>query len=172
MVRNIMSNQDVEEILNRTVELIEGVFAEYGVPHVEPFFAEEHVTMLDDNTTVQYQDVLNYNIVYREAPKLNEKVHLLSIAILINATSDKHANCRLEATTMNTRDEKNNYICRWRYRCMLSGEEAHDFKKMIEEMLDDTVYEEGGKLPHLLCISKLEDNGFTHKKYFTPPLDK
>ena len=172
MVRNIMSNQDVEEILNRTVELIEGVFAEYGVPHVEPFFAEEHVTMLDDNTTVQYQDVLKYNIVYREAPKLNEKVHLLSIAILINATSDKHANCRLEATTMNTRDEKNNYICRWRYRCMLSGEEAHDFKKMIEEMLDDTVYEEGGKLPHLLCISKLEDNGFTHKKYFTPPLDK
>lgn len=172
MVRNIMSNQDVEEILNRTVELIEGVFAEYGVPHVEPFFAEEHVTMLDDNTTVQYQDVLTYNIVYREAPKLNEKVHLLSIAILINATSDKHANCRLEATTMNTRDEKNNYICRWRYRCMLSGEEAPDFKKMIEEMLDDTVYEEGGKLPHLLCISKLEDNGFTHKKYFTPPLDK
>lgn len=172
MVRNIMSNQDVEEILNRTVELIEGVFAEYGVPHVEPFFAEEHVTMLDDNTTVQYQDVLNYNIVYREAPKLNEKVHLLSIAILINATSDKHANCRLEATTMNTRDEKNNYICKWRYRCMLSGEEAPDFKKMIEEMLDDTVYEEGGKLPHLLCISKLEDNGFTHKKYFTPPLDK
>ena len=172
MVRNIMSNQDVEEILNRTVELIEGVFAEYGVPHVEPVFAEEHVTMLDDNTTVQYQDVLNYNIVYREAPKLNEKVHLLSIAIRINATSDKHANCRLDATTMNTRDEKNNYICRWRYRCMLSGEEAPDFKKMIEEMLDDTVYEEGGKLPHLLCISKLEDNGFTHKKYFTPPLDK
>lgn len=172
MVRNIMPNQDVEEILNHTVELIEGVFAEYGVPHVEPFFAEEHVTMLDDNTTVQYQDVLNYNIVYREAPKLNEKVHLLSIAILINATSGKHANCRLEATTMNTRDEKNNYICRWRYRCMLSGEEAPDFKKMIEEMLDDTVYEEGGKLPHLLCISKLEDNGFTHKKYFTPPLDK
>ena len=172
MVRNIMSNQDVEEILNRTVELIEGVFAEYGVPHVEPVFAEEHVTMLDDNTTVQYQDVLNYNIVYREAPKLNEKVHLLSIAILINATSGKHANCRLDATTMNTRDEKNNYICRWRYRCMLSGEEAPDFKKMIEEMLDDTVYEEGGKLPHLLCISKLEDNGFTHKKYFTPPIDK
>lgn len=166
MVRNIMSNQDVEEILNRTVELIEGVFAEYGVPHVEPVFAEEHVTMLDDNTTVQYQDVLNYNIVYREAPKLNEKVHLLSIAIRINATSDKHANCRLDATTMNTRDEKNNYICRWRYRCMLSGEEAPDFKKMIEEMLDDTVYEEGGKLPHLLCISKLEDNGFTQQKIF------
>ena len=77
-----------------------------------------------------------------------------------------------DATTMNTRDEKNNYICRWRYRCMLSGEEAPDFKKMIEEMLDDTVYEEGGKLPHLLCISKLEDNGFTQQKYFTPPIEK
>lgn len=110
MVRNIMSNQDVEEILNRTVELIEGAFAEYGVPHVEPVFAEEHVTKLDDKNPVQYQDVLKYNIVYQKSPKLNDNVHLLAISIVINATSDKHATCRLDATTMNTRDEKNNYI--------------------------------------------------------------
>lgn len=170
MVRNIISNQDVEEILNRTVELIEGAFAEYGVPHVEPVFAEEHVTKLDDKTPVQYQDVLKYNIIYRDSPKLNEKVHLVALNIVINATSDKHATCRIDATTINQRDEERRYICRWRHMCMWSGEEAPDFKKMIDEMLDDTVYEEGGKLPHLLCISKLED-GFTKKKYFTPPLD-
>lgn len=172
MVRNIMSNQDVEEILNRTVELIEGAFAEYGVPHVEPIFAEEHVTRLDDKSPVQYQDVLKYNILYTKPTKLNDKVHLLAISIVINATSDKHATCRIDATTMNTRDEENRYICRWRHMCMWSGEEAPDFKKMIEEMLDDSVYEEGGKLPHLLCISKLLDDGFTQQKYFTPPLDK
>ena len=171
MVRNIISNQDVEEILNRTVELIEGAFAEYGVPHVEPVFAEEHVTKLDDKTPVPYQDVLKYNIIYRDSPKLNEKVHLVALNIVINATSDKHATCRIDATTINQRDEERRYICKWRHMCMWSGEEAPDFKKMIDEMLDDTVYEEGGKLPHLLCISKLED-GFTQQKYFTPPLDK
>ena len=160
MVRNIMSNQDVEEILNRTVELIEGAFAEYGVPHVEPVFAEEHVTKLDDKNPVQYQDVLKYNIVYRDAPKLNEKVHLVALAIVINATSDKHATCRITATTINQRDEERRYICKWRHMCMWSGEDAPDFKKMIDEMLDDTVYEEGGKLPHLLCISKLDEDGF------------
>lgn len=172
MVRNIISNQDVEEILNRTVELIEGSFAEYGVPHVEPVFAEEHVTKLDDRNPVQYQDVLKYNIVYRDAPKLNEKVHLVALNIVINATSDKHATCRIDATTINQRDEESRYICKWRHMCMWSGEEAPDFKKMIDEMLDDTVYEEGGTLPHLLCISKLLDDGFTQQKYFTPPLDK
>lgn len=172
MVRNIMSNQDVEEILNRTVELIEGAFAEYGVPHVEPVFAEEHVTKLDDKNPAQYQDVLKYNIIYRDAPKLNEKVHLVALAIVINATSDKHATCRIEATTINQRDEESKYICKWRHMCMWSGEEAPDFKQMIDEMLDDRVYEEGGKLPHLLCISKLLDDGFTQQKYFTPPLDK
>lgn len=171
MVRNIISNQDVEEILNRTVELIEGAFAEYGVPHVEPVFAEEHVMKIDDKIPVQYQDVLKYNIVYRDSPKLNEKVLLVALNIVINATSDKHATCRIDATTINQRDEENRYICRWRHMCMWSGEEAPDFKKMIDEMLDDTVYEEGGKLPHLLCISKLED-GFTQQKYFNPPLDK
>ena len=172
MVRNIISNQDVEEILNRTVELIEGAFAEYGVPHVEPVFAEEHVTKIDDKVPVQYQDVLKYNIIYRDAPKLNEKVHLVALAIVINATSDKHATCRITATTINQRDEERKYICKWRHMCMWSGEEAPDFKKMIDEMLDDTVYEEGGKLPHLLAISKLLDDGFTQQKYFTPPLDK
>ena len=172
MVRNIMSNQDVEEIINRTVELIEGAFYEYGVPHVEPVFAEEHVTKLDDKNPVQYQDVLKYNIIYRDAPKLTEKVHLVALAIVINATSDKHATCRIDATTINQRDEERRYICRWRHMCMWSGEEVPDFKKMIDEMLDSTVYEEGGKLPHLLCISKLLDDGFTQKKYFTPPLDK
>ena len=172
MVRNIISNQDVEEILNRTVELIEGAFAEYGVPHVEPVFAEEHVTKIEDKVPVQYQDVLKYNIIYRDAPKLNEKVHLVALAIVINATSDKHATCRITATTINQRDEERKYICKWRHMCMWSGEEAPDFKKMIDEMLDDTVYEEGGKLPHLLAISKLLDDGFTQQKYFTPPLDK
>ena len=172
MVRNIISNQDVEEILNRTVDLIEGAFAEYGVPHVEPVFAEEHVSKIDDKVPVQYQDVLKYNIIYREPPKLNEKVHLVALAIVINATSDKHATCRINATTVNKRDEERSYICRWRHMCMWSGEEAPDFKKMIDEMLDDTVYEEGGKLPHLLCISKLEKDGFTQQKLFTPPLDK
>lgn len=171
MVRNIMSNQDVEEILNRTVELIEGAFAEYCVPHVEPVFAEEHVTKLDDKSPVQYQDVLKYNIIYRDAPKLNEKVHLVALTIVINATSDKHATCRIDATTINQRDEDNRYICKWRHMCMWSGEEAPDFKQMIDEMLDDTVYEEGGKLPHLLCISKLDKDGFTQQKYFTPPLE-
>lgn len=172
MVRNIMSNQDVEEILNRTVELIEGAFAEYGVPHAEPIFAEEHVTKLDDKSPVQYQDVLKYNIIYRDSPKLNEKVHLVALAIVINATSDKHATCRIEATTINQRDEESRYICKWRHMCMWNGDESPDFKKMIEEMLDDRVYEEGGELPHLLCISKLLDDGFTQQKYFTPPLDK
>ena len=172
MVRNIISNQDVEEILNRTVELIEGAFAEYGVPHVEPVFAEEHVTKIEDKVPVQYQDVLKYNIIYRDAPKLNEKVHLVALAIVINATSDKHATCRITATTINQRDEERKYICKWRHMCMWSGEEAPDFKKMIDEMLDDTVYEEGGKLPHLLAISKLLDDGFTQQKNFTPPLDK
>lgn len=172
MVRNILSNQDVEEILNRTVELIEGAFAEYGVPHVEPVFAEEHVTKLDDKSPVQYQDVLKYKIIYSDSPKLNEKVHLVSLDIVINATSDKHATCRINATTLNQRDEENMYLCKWRHMCMWSGEEAPDFKKMIDEMLDDTVYEEGGKLPHLLCITKLVDDGFTQQKYFTPPLDK
>lgn len=172
MVRNIISNQDVEEILNRTVELIEGAFAEYGVPHVEPVFAEEHVTKIEDKVPVQYQDVLKYNIVYRDSPKLNEKVHLVAMSIVINATSDKHATCRINATTLNQRDEENRYLCKWRHMCMWSGEEAPDFKKMIDEMLDDTVYEEGGKLPHLLCILKLADDGFTQQKYFTPPLDK
>lgn len=172
MVRNIISNQDVEEILNRTVELIEGAFAEYGVPHVEPVFAEEHVTKLDDKNPVQYQDVLKYNIIYRDSPKLNEKVHLVALDIVINATSDKHATCRINATTINQRDEKNRFICRWRHMCMWSGEEAPDFKKMIDEMLDDTVYEDAVKLPHLLAISKLLDDGFTQQKIFTPPLDK
>jgi len=172
MVRNIISNQDAEEILNRTVELIEGAFAEYGVPHVEPVFAEEHVMKIEDKSPVQYQDVLKYKIIYNNSPKLNEKVHLVAMDIVINATSDKHATCRINATTLNKRDEDNRYLCKWRHMCMWSGEEAPDFKKMIDEMLDDTVYEEGGKLPHLLCISKLEDNGFTQQKYFTPPLDK
>ena len=172
MVRNIMSNQDVEEILNRTVELIEGAFAEYGVPHVEPIFAEEHVTKLDYNNPVLYQYVLKYNIVYRDAPKLNDAVSLLRISIVINANSDKHATCLLDVTTMNTRDEERRYICQWRHMCRWSGEDTPEFAKMIDEMLDDRVYEEGGKLPHLLCISKLLDDGFTQKKYFTPPLDK
>lgn len=172
MVRNIISNKDVEEILSRTVELIEGAFAEYGVPHVEPVFAEEHVTKLYYKTPVQYQDVLKYNIVYTKPPQLNDKVHLLAISIVINATSDKHATCRLDTTTMNTRDKENRYACRWRHMCMLNGEESPDFKKMIEEMLDDRVYEEGGELPHLNCISKYLDDGFTKQKYFTPPLDK
>ena len=172
MVRNLMSNHDVEEIIDRTVQIIEGAFAEYGVPHVEPVFAEEHVAKLDYKNPVLYQDVLKYNIIYSDAPKLNDKVSLLRISIVINANSDKHATCRIDATTMNTRDEENRYICMWRHKCMWSGEESPDFKKMIEEMLDDTVYEEGGKLPHLLCISKLLDDGFTQQKYFTPPLDK
>ena len=67
MVRNIMSNQDVEEILNRTVELIEGAFAEYGVPHVEPVFAEEHVMKIEDKSPVQYQDVLKYKSTRSES---------------------------------------------------------------------------------------------------------
>ena len=131
MVRNIMSNQDVEEILNRTVELIEGAFAEYGVPHVEPVFAEEHVTKLDDKNPVQYQDVLKYNIIYRDAPKLNEKVHLVALAIVINATSDKHATCRITATTINQRDEERKYICKWRHMCMWSGETMVSHSKNI-----------------------------------------
>lgn len=172
MVRNIMSNQYVEEILNRTVELIEGAFAEYGVPHVEPIFAEEHVSRLSDNTPVQYQDVLKYDIVYPDNVKLNEKVILSAVSIVINATDSKSVMCRITATTINKRDENNTYICRWRGMWTWTDCETTDLKLMIEEMLDDRLYEEGGELPHLLCISKLLDNGFTKQKYFTPPLDK
>jgi hypothetical protein len=171
MPRKIISNRDVKEILKRTVELIEGAFYEYGVPHVEPVFSEEHVTRLPYNTPFQYQDILKYDIVYPGNVKLNEKVMLSAVSIVLNATDIKNVMCRITATTINKIDEYNNYLCRWRGMCTLTDGEAPDFKLMIDDMLDDSVYEEGNKLPHLLTICKILDNGFIQQKLFTPPLD-
>lgn len=171
MVRPLISNQKLEEILNRTVEIIEGAFAEYGIPHVEPVFAEEHVTRFSDKTPVQYKDVLKYDIVYPDNVNLKEKVRLAALSIVINVSGCNDVMCRITATTINKRDESNTYICKWRGMWKWSDGEAPDFKRMIVDMLDDSVYEYGYKLIHLLAISKLLDNGFTQQKYFTPTLD-
>ena len=171
MVRPLISNQKLEKILNRTVELIEGAFAEYGIPHVEPVFAEEHVTRFSDKTPVQYQDVLKYDIVYPDNVNLNEKVRLAALSIVINASGCNDVMCRITATTINKRDENNTYICKWRGVWQWTDGEAPDFKLMIDDMLDDSVYEEGGQLTHLLSISKLLDHGFTKQIYFPPRLD-
>lgn len=150
MVRNIISNQDVDELLSSTVGIIEDALHEYGLPHKEPVFIEEHVKKIDGSGPVKYKDVLTYKIEYDDGFKLNDEVSLTTLAILIIGTSDNAPKCHVNVITANERKGKHSYVCTW------SLPNPDDFNKVVKEFFDDSIYEDCVHLDHLLCRVRMD----------------
>lgn len=142
MIRNIISNQDVDELLSNAVATIEDTFAKDGVPHVEPVFVYEHVNRLGDG----YEDSLRYDIVYKDGFgfDFDAEVSLRSISIFIDGTSDNPPKCHIRVKSLHERVGKNTYLCTWK------GDSPSELKGILADMFDDSVYNETVELKHLL----------------------
>lgn len=143
MVRNIISNQDVDDIVSNAVTTIEETLAKNGVPHVEPVFVSEHVNKIGEG----YEDSLQYDIVYKDGFDFDAEVSLNSISIFITGTSDNPPKCHIRAKSSHERVGMDKYICAWK------GDSPSEIKDMLDEMFDDSVYnvyKDTDKLKHLL----------------------
>ena len=150
MVRNIISNQDVDDIVSHTVGIIDSFLRKYGAPHIDPVFVEEHVSKVSGSEPVQYQDELIYEIVYKDGVKLNDTATIQKVSIIIEGTSDNEPSRYIKAEVVRKPTCKDKFLGMWKLNNMA------EFRTMLKEMMDGSVSEPSYSLSHLLFFRRID----------------
>jgi hypothetical protein len=150
MVRNIISNQDVEDIISNTVGIIDSFLHKYGAPHIDPVFVGEHVYKASGSGPLRYQDELIYEIVYKDGVKLNDTATIQKVTIVIEGTSDNEPSRYIKAEVVRKPTGKDKFLGTWKLSNMA------EFRTMLKEMMDNSVSEPSYSLPHLLFFRRID----------------
>lgn len=150
MIRNIISNQDVDDIVSHTVGIIDSFLHKYGAPHVDPVFVGEHVRKLSGSEPLRYQDELIYEIVYKDGVKLNDIATIQKVSIIIEGTSDNEPTRYIKAEVVRKPTCKDKYLGTWKLDNMA------EFRTMLKEMMDNSVTEPSPSLSHLLFFRNID----------------
>ena len=150
MVRNIISNQDVDDIISHTVGIIDSFLRKYGAPHIDPVFVEEHVSKVSGSEPMQYQDEIIYEIVYKDGVKLNDTATIQKVSIIIEGTSDNEPSRYIKAEVVRKPTCKDKFLGTWKLNNMA------EFRTMLKEMMDGSVSEPSYSLPHLLFFRRID----------------
>ena len=150
MIRNIISNQDVDDIVSHTVGIIDSFLHKYGAPHIEPVFVGEHVRKLSGSEPLRYQDELIYEIVYKDGVKLNDIATIQKVSIIIEGTSDNEPTRYIKAEVVRKPTCKDKYLGTWKLDNMA------EFRTMLKEMMDNSVTEPSPSLSHLQFFRNID----------------
>ena len=150
MIRNIISNQDVDDIVSHTVGIIDSFLHKYGAPHVDPVFVGEHVRKLSGSEPLRYQDELIYEIVYKDGVKLNDIATIQKVSIIIEGTSDNEPTRYIKAEVVRKPTCKDKYLGTWKLSNMA------EFRTMLREMMDNSVAEPSPSLSHLQFFRNID----------------
>ena len=150
MVRNIISTQDVDDIISNTVDIIDAFLSGYGAPHIDPVFVREHVSKVSASEPLQYQDKLMYEIVYKDGVKLNDTATIQKLSITIEGTSGNKPSSYIEAEVVRKPTSKDKYLGTWKLDNMA------EFEPMLKEMMDNSVSEPSPSLPHLQFFRNID----------------
>ena len=150
MIRNIISNQDVDDIVSHTVGIIDSFLHKYGAPHVDPVFVGEHVRKLSGSEPLRYQDELIYEIVYKDGVKLNDIATIQKVSIIIEGTSDNEPTRYIKAEVVRKPTCKDKYLGTWKLDNMA------EFRTMLKEMMDNSVTEPSPSLSHLQFFRNID----------------
>ncbi len=150
MIRNIISNQDVDDIVSHTVGIIDSFLHKYGAPHIEPVFVGEHVRKLSGSEPLRYQDELIYEIVYKDGVKLNDIATIQKVSIIIEGTSDNEPTRYIKAEVVRKPTCKDKYLGTWKLSNMA------EFRTMLREMMDNSVLEPSPSLSHLQFFRNID----------------
>ena len=150
MIRNIISNQDVDDIVSHTVGIIDSFLHKYGAPHIDPVFVGEHVRKLSGSEPLRYQDELVYEIVYKDGVKLNDIATIQKVSIIIEGTSDNEPSRYIKAEVVRKPTCKDKFLGTW----ILSN--MAEFRTLLREMMDNSVIEPSSSLPHLLFFRNID----------------
>ena len=150
MVRNIISTQDVDDIISNTVDIIDSFLSRYGAPHIDPVFVREHVYKVSASEPLQYQDNLIYEIVYKDGVKLNDTATIQKVSIIIEGTSGNKPSSYIKAEVVRKPTSKDKFLGTWQLNNMA------EFSQLLNEMMDNSVTEPSSSLPHLLFFRNID----------------
>ena len=150
MVRNIISTQDVDDIISNTVDIIDSFLSRYGAPHIDPVFVGEHVSKVSASEPLQYRDKLIYEIVYKDGVKLNDTATIQKVSIIIEGTSGNKPSSYIKAEVVRKPTSKDKFLGTWKLDNMA------EFSPLLNEMMDNSVSEPSPSLPHLLFFRRID----------------